>query len=493
MITAESVFTVHDDILTYMQVKQGNLLQTAVDDAKHGRIGHIPLTFLLYIPYFFSSTTAVRICAAFSIVFDMTALYCLIKNNISREAAFLTSLLFISFACISNQHNLFVSYIIGHQIPSGLVLFSLNEFTKYYNKKKKNIYLIRSAALLFIASFLYEACAAYIILFLFIAMYKNKGNIFKNSADVLIDTHYHILFLLAFVLIYVLWRRAYPSDYEGAQLYFGNIPQSIKALLKYSFGMIPGLPAAAMLVKKYITPQEFKESLNLLMLISPVLTAACFFIVFPKIKQCKNNAALILLCAAGIVTPNLIISFTPKYTEWAGSNSYSYVTSFYSYFFLIPLFLLVLKSFVKTNSKPVMALLSTFVFALSLTCTLNNAAWNVYFGKNLSRYEAFSAAVKSSYFDTLENGTTVFIPDYTGIHNDMSITRSFAAVYTDSDITFSNNPDEIDFSSPVVFLKYYPETSTMTAGTLNSDFTSSDAFYIYGNNNKPIDSIISVK
>lgn len=493
MITAESVFTVHDDILTYMQVKQGNLLQTAVDDAKHGRIGHIPLTFLLYIPYFFSSTTAVRICAAFSIVFDMTALYCLVKNNISREAAFLTSLLFISFACISNQHNLFVSYIIGHQIPSGLVLFSLNEFTKYYNKKKKNIYLIRSAALLFIASFLYEACAAYIILFLFIAMYKNKGNIFKNSADVLIDTHYHILFLLAFVLIYVLWRRAYPSDYEGAQLYFGNIPQSIKALLKYSFGMIPGLPAAAMLIKKYITPQEFKESLSLLMLISPVLTAVCFFIVFPKIKQCKNKSALILLCAAGIVTPNLIISFTPKYTEWAGSNSYSYVTSFYSYFFLIPMFLLILKSVVKTNSKAVMTLLSTFVFAVSLTCTLNNAAWNVYFRKNLNRYEAFSAAVKSSYFDTLENGTTVFIPDYTGIHNDMSITKSFAAIYTDSDITFSNNSDEIDFSSPVVFLKYYPETNTMTAGTLNSDFTSSDAFYIYGNNNKPIDSIISVK
>ena len=184
---------------------------------------------------------------------------------------------------------------------------------------------------------------------------------------------------------------------------------------------------------------------------------------------------------------------TPKYAEWAGSNSYSYVTSFYSYFFLIPFFLLVLKSVFKTDSKAVMALLSTLVFAVSLTCTLNNAAWNVYFRKNLSRYEAFSEAVKSSYFDTLEDGTTVFIPDYTGIHNDMSITKSFAAVYTDSDITFSNNSDEIDFASPVVFLKYYPETNTMTAGTLNSDFTSSDAFYIYGNNNKHIDSIISVK
>ena len=37
LITADSVFTVHDDILTYMQVERGNLWQTAVDDAKHGR------------------------------------------------------------------------------------------------------------------------------------------------------------------------------------------------------------------------------------------------------------------------------------------------------------------------------------------------------------------------------------------------------------------------------------------------------------------------
>lgn len=490
MITADSIFTVHDDILTYMQVQQGDLWQTALNDAKHGRIGHIPLTWLLYIPYFFKSTLAVRSFSMAAVIFDMTALYCLIKNNIDKNAAWLSCLLFISFACISNQHNLFVSYILGHQIPSGMILFSLNEFTKYYSSRHKASTLVKSALLLFTASFLYEACAAYIIIFVLIAMYKNKGNIFKNCARILYDTHYHILFLLLFTIIYMLWRRAYPSDYDGAKLFFGNIPQSLVTMFRYSFGMTPCLPAAAMIIKKYITAKEFHSSVSIFMIISPVISAAAFFFIFPKIKECKNKGALALLCTAGIITPNLIISFTPKYSEWTSQNSYSYVTSFYSYFFLIPLFLIILKSFIRTDSKPVMITVSLIVFAVSLISNLNNAAWNKYFAINLARYEAFSAAVSDDFFDTLENGTIVYIPDYSGIHNDMDVTRSFAAVYTDSDITFTNNPDDIDFSYPVVFLKYNSEDNTMIAGSLLPDLTGFNAFYIYGKENLPVSETI---
>ena len=78
LITADSVFTVHDDILTYMQVERGNLWQTAVDDAKHGRVGHIPLTFLLYIPYFFKSPLIVRAFGTGAVLFDMAGIYYLV-------------------------------------------------------------------------------------------------------------------------------------------------------------------------------------------------------------------------------------------------------------------------------------------------------------------------------------------------------------------------------------------------------------------------------
>ena len=481
--TADSVLTVHDDILTYMQVRQGTLWQTALDDAKHGRICHIPLTFLLYIPYMFNSVLMVRIFSMAAVLFDMTALYKLIKNNTDSYSAYLSCLLFIAFACISNQHNLLVSYIIGHQIPIGIMLFSINSFTEYYNSKHKTSTLIKSALLFFAASFLYEACAAYILIFIFIAMYKNNGNIFRNCTRIIYDTHFHFLLLFLYTLIYFGWRKFYPSDYEGAKLYFGDIPQSFITMIKYSAGMIPGLPALAMVVKKYITFEEFRSALNIGNIVVPLITAITFYFVFPKIKNPKNKLACALLCIAGIIIPNLIISFTPKYAEWTKGSSYSYVTSFYSYFFMIPLFLIVLKTIFRNNSKPVMIFLSSIVFCISFVSSAGNTAWNVYFGKNLERYKAFSAAVSSSYFDNLEDGTTVYIPDYTGIHNSMDITKSFAAIYTSADINFTNKIETIDFSHPAVFLKYSPEDKSMTAGNLNADGSFSDCFCIYGNSN----------
>lgn len=480
--TVDSVFTVHDDILTYMQVKQGALWQTALNDARHGRICHIPMTLLLYIPYLFNSTVVLRIFGTAAVVFDMAALYILIKNNSDRNTAYLSCLLFIAFAGISNQHNLLVSYIAGHQIPIGLVLLSLNEFTQYYGNKHQTTTLIKSAVWLFIASFLYEACAAYIIIFLLISMYKNKGNIFGNCRKILYDTHFHILFLLIFTVIYLVWRSFYPSDYDGANLYFGNIPKSIITMVIYSLGMTPGLPAFAMLIKKYITKEEFFEAATPAMLIVPLLTAVTFYFVFPKIKNPKNKGTLALLCITAMLTPNIIISFTPKYAEWTSKSSYSYVTSYYSYFFMIPLFLIVLKTLFKKETKAVLISMSVIVFAAAFAAAAGNTAWNVYFGKNLDRYRAFEASVQDDFFDSLGDKTTVYIPDYKGIHHDMNITKAFATIYTSSDIRFTNNRNEIDFSAPVVFLKYDPSSKTMIAGSLDSSFTANDAFYIYGEN-----------
>ncbi|MBR6835453.1 MAG: hypothetical protein IKM72_05550 [Oscillospiraceae bacterium] len=477
LITADSVFTVHDDILTYMQVQRGNLWQTAVDDAKHGRVGHIPLTFLLYIPYFFKSPLTVRVFSAGAVLFDMAGLYYLVKNNITKRAGLLSCILFISFACISNQHNLFVSYIIGHQIPSGMILFALGMFTKYYPERKDKKRLIAGAALLTAASLLYEACTAYILLFLFTAFLKNEGKFSGKVIKAIKDNLINFAFLAAYVLLYYLWRRSYPSDYSGSVLAFDNIPQSFITMFRYSFGMVPGLPAAAMLIKGYVPVSEILSELKPWMLTAPLAAAVSFGILFPETEIKQKKSTLIIYCTAGILIPNIIISFTPKYAEWTASGSYAYVTSFYSYFFLVPLFIIILKCIVKKNSKVSVVILSTAVFAVSLVSTINNAAWNCYFRTELARYRAFSDAVSSDYFDTLEDGTTVYIPDYTGIHHDMSITESFVSIYTDSDLTFTNDAESIDFSRPVIMMKYDPEKKIISCGKMDNDMNFNADFH----------------
>ncbi len=490
--TADSVLTVHDDILTYMQVKQGDLWNTIINDTSHGRISHIILLPMLFFPYFFGSTVAVRLISLFSVLFDVSALYLLIRKNVDKNAAYLSSLLFISFACISNQHNLFVSYIFAHQISIGIVIFALTIFTDYYREKKSSS-LVISALLLTFAAFLYEAMAAYIILFILISMYKNEGNIFKNCCRILYDTHFHLLFLLIYVIIYAIWRYLHPSDYDGAKLYFENIPGSLITMSIYSLGMIPGLPLGAMFIKKYITLDEFKDGASIWIIIIPVISAVTFYYIYPKLQRINDLRPLTLLCIVGIIAPNIIISFTEKYVSWSQQNSYSYVTSFYSYFFMVPLFLIIIKSiFRKKLKRHALILLSIMIFIISLSASVGNTAWNIYFKKNLMRYTAFENAVSDDYFDNIPDGTVIYIPDYQGIHHDMNITADFARIYTDAQIYFENDENKLDFSENVICMRYDKSTHAILLGHIDPTFSSNDV-YIIGDYNKTLPEYVNMK
>lgn len=485
-ITKDSVLTVHDDIITYMQVRRGDLWNTALSDAQNGRICHIPLTYLLYIPYFADSPFVVRIFACLSLGFDLSAVFLLFRKILGKDFAYLAVLTTISSACISNQHNLFVSYIIGHQIPLGLALYSMFFFLKYYDNKKKPCLIISSA--FFVSSCcLYEAACAYIVMLVMICVLHCKG---KKRSDLLCtmlkDMRFHIIGLLLFFCIYFGWRMFYPSNYDGAKIWFGNIPLSLLTMIKYSFGMLPGFPAAAMFIKKYITFNELLSSLTPAVLIIPLISSAAFYFLFNKTEITRKKLPIILFCTAGIILPNSIMSFTEKYTSWAKTNSYSYVTSFYSYFFLIPLILFFLKILFKNPvKKPVLIFLTSVFFLASLAVEVSNTAWNKYFEKKLVKYEAFSSFVKDDYFDRIPDGSVIFIPDYYGIHGDMETTAAFAHVYSSGSFSFENEASKLDFSEPVYCMRYDPETNSVLIGEINENFCS-DSVYIIGNYSKPV-------
>lgn len=463
-ITSESVLTVHDDILTYAEVQHGDLIGTIKSYAVNGRISHIPMTFLLWIPYYFHSVTAVRIFSAVSLLFNMSGLYVLVKNNSCRYNAYLICLLFISFACISNQHNLFVAYTFAHQLPVGIILFSLDRYIKYL-KYDKIRHKIISYVLFFTACFMYEAMTVFFLMFVGISLYRNKSEKFSRRIKCLIrDVFFHGAFLSAYLVIYALWRYFYPSYYDGTTFFLKNPLMSILALFKFSFGMTPMLPSLAMLLKKYITWNEFIQSLSLWNILAPIIAGTAFYKVFPKIKKSEKTVPSVIFCILGMIIPNVLISLTEKYTYWAKQNAYSYVPSFYSYFFMIMLLVVLFSTFKRGNVEKVLSICVTLV---TLVCSLGNTAWNTYFSKNLDRYKAFEEAVSSEYFDNITDGTVIYIPDYQGIHNDMKLTEYYADVYISADVTFENNYDNINFSKPVISMLYDEDTKKITVERIN--------------------------
>lgn len=467
-ITSESVLTVHDDILTYAEVQHGDLTGTVKSYAVNGRISHIPMTFLLWIPYYFHSVTAVRIFSAVSVLFNISGLYVLVRNNSCRYNAYLTCLLFISFACISNQHNLFVAYTFAHQLPVGIILFSLDQYIKYLKYDKIRHKTI-SSVLFFTACFMYEAMTVFFLMFAGISLYRNKSEKSGRRIKYLIrDVFFHGAFLFVYLVIYALWRYFYPSYYDGTTFFLKNPLMSILALFKFSLGMTPTLPSLAMLLKKYITWNEFIHSLSFWNILAPVIAGMAFYKVFPKIRKPEKITPSVIFCISGIIIPNVLISLTEKYTYWAKQNAYSYVPSFYSYFFMIMLLAIVFSTFKRENvEKSVEKVLSICVASVTLVCSLGNTAWNTYFSKNLDRYKAFEEAVSSGYFDSVTDGTVIYIPDYSGIHNDMELTEYYADVYIPADVTFENNYDNIDFSKPVVSMLYDEDTKKITVERIN--------------------------
>lgn len=452
--TSESVLTVHDDILTYAEVCHGDLCKTVMDYAENGRISHIPMTALLWIPYYFKSVTAVRIFSALSVAFDMCGLYFLVKNNSAKNTAYLVCLLFISCACISNQHNLFVAYTFAHQLPVGFILFSLDLYIKYLKGGKKSA-KTASALLFFIACFMYEAMTVFLLMFGGLSLCFNREKPFRRRFEILIkDLFFHGLFLAVYLAVYCAWRYFHPSYYDGTRFYFKNLFLSLTALLKFSVGMFPTLPTVAMILKKYISPNEFIHSLSAWNFIAPILTGTAFYRVFPKIRKPEKMSTAVVFCVSGMLIPNILISLTEKYTYWAKQNAYSYVPSFYSYFFMIMLIVAVLTGLFRNPPKKTLFILSTAVSAVVLACSLGNTAWNTYFNNNLAKYIAFSEALSSDYFNDIEDGTIVYIPDFSGIHNDMNLTAYYAETIISADVAFTNDKSQLDFSVPVVAMYY---------------------------------------
>ncbi|MDO5559554.1 MAG: hypothetical protein Q4F95_08130 [Oscillospiraceae bacterium] len=463
-----------------MQVCKGDLWHTAIADAMHGRITHIPLNLLLWLPYMAKSHAALRLFSVASVVFDMAALYKLVNNITDRLSAYMSCLLFISFACISNQHNLFCAYTLAHQITIGLVFLSLDLFIKYYREPQTK-HLIYSALLLFAASFIYEAMVVYIVFFAAAAMINVTGNIFHNLFKILKDLRFHILFMAVFAAAYLFWRFLYPSDYDGAVLYLKNIPGSLLTIAVYSLGMIPGLPFAALIASGKLRISEIPSYFSYEWFIIPVLCTITFYIVLPKMKPVKNRPLMYLMCIAGIILPNIPVGLTSKYISWVRQKSYSYVTSFYSYFFVILLFVLFINGLYhkqKKKKKFVHGVLTAVVFIVSLACSINNSIFNAKFKEQLAGYTAFENAVSDKYFDNVSENAVVYIPDYSGIHNSMETTADFAHIYLNDGITFENDKDKLDFSRPVICMRFDEKTGAMLIGEIDSDFNASSVYVV---------------
>ena len=445
------MFATHDDMRNYTLVRRGMLLDNAVHSAKQGRISHLWNHLLLGFPFLVGRVWFYKLVAFASYIFDIWALWLFTSRVSDKRTASLCAMLAVSWSCMSDHHNVLVAYALCHQIPIGLLMLSLYLFDRWLSEKK--IYqAIFSGLLLLMSCMIYEAFVSSLLLFYLWAF--SSENLQDKSFSKAIFTalkkiSLQIVVAVGYTVVYFLWRRVYPSPYDGTELDFSEPIQSLSVLTQYSVGFFPVSELFSYTDANVLGFRQILSHIKFLGLICCTLVSLAVAVSLPLIRtDRKKLTRLAVLSLAGIYVPCLIISFSKRHIQWLRKGVTAYVPSFYSYIFLVIFIfcvgVIIYRLSEKRNTKQALHIVITVaVFAVSLSGAVVNDVWRGVLCENDIRYKNFDNAVSSEEFISCDDNFQIYAPDNPGIHLEEAYTEDYLKIYNPSDVKYFCNAQEL--------------------------------------------------
>lgn len=235
----------------------------------------------------------------------------------------------------------------------------------------------------------------------------------------------------------------------------------------YSLGSFPVYSLMIELVKGHVSFSEC--TFPIMSLMTAGLTSAIWYRILPQIRWDKNRRWPLVITGVSVFLPNLILGFTPKYLEWSQKMVFTYLTTFYSYFFLVVFGAVGSAALYQVcrRKREFLVVTTVAIFLTSLTAGFNNRLWKEEFHYLDEKNRAFDEAVSSAGFLQYESGTNVYIPDYIGINGNMEYTQYYSRLYTEKTYEFRNKKEELDFNQTVIQFCYIPEEKRIEIVELN--------------------------
>ncbi|HAG14295.1 MAG TPA: hypothetical protein DCG49_10615 [Ruminococcus sp.] len=440
------IFATHDDMRNYTIVREGSLFQLAWEQAVCGRISQLWNTLLLGIPFLADKVWFYKAIAYACLLFDIGSCRLLLKAHVSKPLADMSAILIVSWACLSNYHNMLVSYALCHQLPIAFLFLSLYFFGNTLKKPSKKQAAL-SALFLLLACMIYEAFLPAVFLFagwslLHESAKEQKCSYFaflKKASRRILP---HLSVLAGYMMIYYGWRHFYPTRYDGTSFSFQDPFMSLLTALFYAISFFPVTEMMNYTKRSPVPLQSILEHISVAAWIVSALTAAAFAILLPRMKTDKRKLfACSLLSGVGVLIPVLVISLTPKYPDWIRRGAIGYLPSYYSFFFLV-IFIAVgmVRLYTALPDKhyrtTVRVFLTAAVFFVSLTANAVTSIWRPYFDIQSLRYRNFQHAVSTEPVCVLDTSWQIYAPDNPGIHLDKGLTEKFLQLY---------NPNQVDY------------------------------------------------
>lgn len=415
-IQRKTAFVVYDDILFYVNTREGDMWNKGKELALENRFYYLYAYLLYAIPYVIDSLIYTKVVSCLSILFSTTCLFWLIKKLFGNKWGVLTIILFYAFAQINGEHNPMISYIFYHQVTIGAMLLAIERFIAYYKERKRTGVLVLSAILYAIPIFMYESLLFYSLFFFAMSIYyqfQKHEAWFVTLKSSLWDLRYHIILSVLYLCIFLVWGKTHPVTYDGAQWNFTGIGDFIHTVVVLSVGLFP-LNSFFHILRQV----DFTKCIDPFLWLKAMISSYAIIYLLRTINFRVKFHTLIIGIGSmvfAMLLPSIPYGLTSKFTAMVvDGGTYGYVSTYFSYFFIIILWsLLLLFIYQRIRFKKVFLL---FLFVIIMTGSICTDVGNLHCADGaqyrMDKGDAFKALIMSPKFQEIPDGTEILAPDY---------------------------------------------------------------------------------
>jgi hypothetical protein len=206
-------------------------------------------------------------------------------------------------------------------------------------------------------------------------------------------------------------------------------------------------------------------------LIKAILFAVvvCYIIRKTKKLDVKRTLTVVGLFVLGMFLAPVLHSITYKYVVLC-AHWQSYLPSFFCYFFfcaiIAGLIILLYQNIIFKRT------LLTCIFIISagicLLTDLGNASYSQKCEKEKIRRMAYYNIIQDEYFLSLENNSTIYQPDWTGVYGNLAYVEQWLHEKYNKDFKLTYNKEDITTNENTYFLKYNQNVNVLYYGDLNT-------------------------
>lgn len=454
------IFATHDDLRNYVLVRGGTLAADAVRMAKDGRISHLWNHYLLAVPFLADSLPFYKLVQYAAFLFDLFAGWLLLKTHTERRFADLAAVLTVAWSCISDGHNLLISYALVHQISLGFALLSLYHFGNRF-KRQDARETLKSCIFLLFSVMIYEAFAAVLLIMAVWALCRRtkkplKFRIWLRRAGKRILPQ--LCTVGGYCIIYFVWQKLHPPIYDGIVFNLHEPVLSLAAISGYAAGNFP-LCELASLAKE--TPLSFTDllgTLHPLAWLTAILTAALFCTALPRMRLREDTLhSLLVISGTGTLACCLLTACSEKYLAWYREGTHAYLSSAYSFVFLVTFLAALAVRLYRAapegcRRSTARGLLTAAVLCICLSASAVNAVWKPHFAALLLRYRNFDYTV-SMLLPAPAGTWQLYAPDNRGIHENQMYSEDYLRLYDESGISYISDAEALSETAQTLCIR----------------------------------------